>query len=203
MNFFRRLGMLVFMLLMLATGVSYILISLNVFLPEGCSGTVGLIQDSLYYRAAMGFVGGLFVLIAVVAPWKQARSMKKNRMIAFKNPDGEVSVSLSAIEDYVRKIVKDIPGIKDIRSRVDMTKRGINIMSDVSMSSDANIPEVTERIQMLVKSSVQGMLGVEEKINVKMRVNKITRTAQAEDVPGRRGGAGPEEARHVPFREME
>ncbi len=203
MNFFKKLGALIWLLLLAATGVSFILVAAGVFPSDVCSDMVTAIQGSVYYQSALGVVGALFVIAGILTPIRVVKGLKKDRVIAFQNPDGEVSVSLSAIEDYVRKIVKGIPGIKDIRSRVDMNKKGINITSAVTMAADANIPEVTEHIQMLVRSNVQNMLGVEEKVNIKLRVNKIIRGSRSEEIPAAHPEAAPGAGPQVPFREME
>jgi hypothetical protein len=56
-------------------------------------------------------------------------------------------------------------------------------------------------MQMAVRSKVQGMLGVEEKINIRMHVNKIMKGAQPEEAGDHEDmGGGPA---HAPFREIE
>ena len=46
-------------------------------------------------------------------------------------------------------------------------------MNKVTLYSDINIPGTTEKIQNIVKTRVQDMLGVEEPINIKVHVVKI------------------------------
>ncbi len=183
MNFFKRLGMFIYMLFALGAGVVLLLVSLNVFTPEQWMGMINAAGGSIVYQIAFAVGGVIFVSAGIIGPYRMGKNLRKNRRISFQNPDGEVTVSLSAIEDYIRKIAKSIPGIKDIRSRVDVNKKGINITTSVSISAAANIPEVTEKIQMQVKNSVQGMLGVEEKINIRMHVNKISRGIFPEKAP--------------------
>jgi len=197
MNFFKRIGVLIYAMLMICAGGLFLLVSLNIFPTERWTELLGVVYGTLGYQIALGSVGGLFVVIGVSAPFRFAKKIRRNRVIAFQNPDGEVTVSLSAIEDYVRKVAKDIPGIDDIRSSVIINRKGINIISDVSISAGSNIPEVTENIQMMVKNKVQGMLGVEEKINIKMNIKKIMKGAQPEEIP-----AQEEMEERVPFRNM-
>ncbi|MGB2601254.1 MAG: alkaline shock response membrane anchor protein AmaP [Candidatus Omnitrophota bacterium] len=198
MNFFRRIGMLVFMLMMLGTGALLILLSVNIVAPEQWADAISRIGDSFGTQAVAGAVGALFVLIGLVAPYRQAKSMKRGRVLSFQNPDGEVTVSLAAIEEYIHKIAKGIPGIKEVRSKVDITKKGIDVIADVALSAGSNIPQVTETIQMEVRDKVQGMLGIEEKINVKMHIKKVmTKGGYSEDA----GVADMPEEAHIPFRE--
>jgi uncharacterized alkaline shock family protein YloU len=198
MNFFRRIGMLVFMLMMLASGLLLITLSVNIISPQQWADAISYIGDSLGAQVAAGAVGALFVLIGLVAPYRQAKSMKRGRVLSFQNPDGEVTVSLNAIEEYIHKIAKGIPGIKDVRSKVDITKRGIDVITDVALSAGSNIPQVTETIQTEVRDKVQGMLGIEEKINVKMHIKKVmTKGGYPEDA----GIADMPEEAHIPFSE--
>ncbi|GAF78637.1 unnamed protein product, partial [marine sediment metagenome] len=62
-------------------------------------------------------------------------------MMTFQNPDGEVTVSIPAIEDYVRKIANDMHDVKDVRAHVSVSKRGINVVTAVSINAGANIPD--------------------------------------------------------------
>lgn len=198
MNFFRRLSVVIYMLLMLGVGIFLLLLSINALSPEQWAELLSVTSETVSYRVTVAVIGGIFVILGIFAPYRVEKRIKKNRTIAFQNPDGEVTVSLSAIEEYIRKIAKGISGIKDVSSRVDISKRGIDIVTGVTISAAANIPEVTERIQKEVKNKVQGMLGVEEQINMKMHVKRIIRGVREAE------GAGEEMAgaEHIPFREM-
>ncbi|MBD3425984.1 MAG: alkaline shock response membrane anchor protein AmaP [Candidatus Omnitrophica bacterium] len=198
MNFFRRIGMLVFMVMMFCVGAVLITVSLNIVTPEQWSDMVAAVNDDITVRASVAAVGALFLLIGLVAPYRQSKSMKRSRVLSFQNPDGEVTVSLNAIEEYIHKVAKSIPGIKDVRSKVDISKKGIEIITDVTLSAGSNIPQVTEAIQMEVRDKVQGMLGIEEKVNVKMHIKKVmTKSGYPEDV----APSDAQEEAHIPFRE--
>ena len=120
-------------------------------------------------------------MLGLIAPYRLEKKLKKNRIVAFQNPDGEVSVSLSAVEDYIQKIAKSVPGIKDVKSSVSITKKGIDITTAVSIISGVNIPEMTELIQLEVKNKVQTMLGVEENIRMKIHISKISKSSRPEE----------------------
>ncbi len=187
MNFLKRIGVFLYMLLMAGAGALFLLLSFNAVSLDYLAEKINAVAGPLGFQIFLGVAGGIFVIVGMSAPYRLEKKLKKNRIIAFQNPDGEVTISLSAIEDYIKKIAKGIPGIKDVRSRVGVSKKGINIVARVSVSASANIPELTERIQMEVKNRVQGMLGVEEKINIKMHINKIAGISpQAEAAPEER-----------------
>ncbi|MBD3296920.1 MAG: alkaline shock response membrane anchor protein AmaP [Candidatus Omnitrophica bacterium] len=204
MNFFRRLFNLVYALLMILTGAVFILLALDLYTAADLGDMLAVtVYQDITVKTIVGAAGGVFILIGIFAPYRMGKKLKKDRVISFSNPDGEVSVSLSAIEDYIKKIARTIPGIRDLKARVDVTKKGIDVVIAVSLSAGANIPEVTELIQMEVRSRVQSMIGVEEKINVTMHINRIEGSKQPELPSAEPAPELDEEQRHVPFREIE
>ena len=197
MNFIKKLGLFIYMILMVATGAVMALLSVRILSVDAMTGILQGVYDSVNLQIALGVVGAIFIIIGIIVPYRVGKKLGKSKLITFQNPDGEVTVSLSAIEGYVRKVAKDIPGIEDIKSNVKVTKKGINVISYVSIAAGTNIPEATESIQVTVKSKVQDMLGVEDPINVTMHITKITKDAKYE------GKGETEEDSTVPFREME
>jgi uncharacterized alkaline shock family protein YloU len=182
MNFLKRMMALVYLIIMVGAGVLMLAVSLNLLSSGAVTGLVDSIQASPNGQIVLGVMGGFFVVIGVLAPFRVGRTLGSNRLITFRNPDGEVTVALSAIENYVKRVARDIPGIKDIRSSVRVNRKGINITSYVAISAGTNIPEATENIQMTVKSKVQEMLGVEENINMTMHISKILKETDTVDL---------------------
>ncbi|MDP8259259.1 MAG: alkaline shock response membrane anchor protein AmaP [Candidatus Aadella gelida] len=183
MNFFRRLVVFLYMLLMVSLGGFLVLASLNLLSPEKCAEIMNMIVADTGYQIAGAVAGIVIILIGIIAPYRLAKRLKRSRFISFQNPDGEVTISLSAVEDYIQKIAKSIGGIKDVKSSVRSGKKGINVTTDVTISASASIPEVTEQIQMEVKNKVQSMLGIEEGVNISMNIKKIIKGAQVEGIP--------------------
>ena len=200
MRIIKKIAYFIYMLMMLAAGVLLIAASLNLLSPETCIEAMESVSAVYGYRIAAGIIGFIFILIGVITTYRASKRLQKSRIVAFHNPDGEVTVSLSAIEEYIVKMSKGVPGIKDVRSRVDINRKGINVLTDISIAAGENIPEITEKIQMEVRNKIQSMLGVEENVNVKMHIRKFMRQmGHDEEVVEE----ATDESRHVPFRENE
>ena len=198
MNFLKRIMALVYLVMMAGAGLFLLAVSFNMLPSSTLTDLTGQLQSSPNAQIVFAVIGVIFIIIGVMAPFKVGKSLGSNRLITFQNPDGEVTVALSAIENYVKRVARDIPGIKDIRSSVKVNKKGINITSYVAISAGTNIPEATENIQMTVKSKVQDMLGVEENINMIMHISKILKESDtvAQD-------AADDKASAPPYRETE
>jgi uncharacterized alkaline shock family protein YloU len=117
---------------------------------------------------------GLFLVIASVSLVQIAiGKVQREKTIAFNNPDGQVTVSLTAIEEFIKRLASSITEVKDLRSSVTAGKKGIEIDTRVTLWADANIPQTTENIQAIIKNRIQEMLGIEENIEVRVHISKI------------------------------
>ncbi|KJJ84198.1 protein containing DUF322 [Candidatus Omnitrophus magneticus] len=131
------------------------------------------IQSSSNIQICLHVVSGFFFIAGIITPLRVSAKLRKDKVITIQNPDGEVKVAISAVEEYVRKVAKTIPDIISMKSVIGYNRKGININARVTISAGTNIPEITERIQFEVKNKIQGMLGIDEKINIFMQVNKV------------------------------
>jgi len=150
-----------------------LVMALNIVPQELITDTVASIYASANTRLILGITGALLILISAMVVQLTIGKIQRERTIAFENPDGQVTISLTAIEDFIKRAIKQLPEVKELRPYVKAGKKGIKIINRVTLFSDINIPETTERIQNIVKSRVQDMLGVEEPINIKVHVVKI------------------------------
>lgn len=183
MNFIKKVAILVYLVLMISIGAVLILVAIEAITPEMASSALQLVDQTPAFQMTLYAIGGIFLLMGAIGPLRMVAGLRGGSIIAFQNPDGEVTVSLKAIEDYIKKISKDIPGICDVRSHVEVRRNGVNITCYVSLTAGSNIPDITERIQLAVRSRLQNMLGMEEKINIKMHVSRIIKGSKSEAIP--------------------
>lgn len=167
------IALAVVVLLLVAAGLLLVGLALMAFPLDQVSAFLEDIYESGRTRWALGVAGLGLLVFAVGMVRVTVGKIQRERTIAFQNPDGAVTISLSAIEDFIKRVGRDIPEIKEIKSDVIASKHGVEIKSRVSLWSDVNIPEVTEKIQSLVKTRLQDMLGIEEAIQVRVHVSKI------------------------------
>ena len=123
--------------------------------------------------AVLGGLAILIILMSVILANLILGRQKKERTIAFENPSGLVSVSLDALEDIIRRLIARIPEIKEIRPYIVKAKKALEVDIRLILRSDGNIPELTSKLQDLVRSKIQDAIGLDEKINVRVHVVKI------------------------------
>lgn len=173
MRLMSKLIIVFYSFLFLLIGVFLILLSVNFFSRGFLTAGVDYLYLNPNIKIILGASGGIIICIALFVLQTFIGMMQSERTIAFDNPDGRVTLSLSAIEDFIKKLVKQIPEVKEFKPTVVATKKGVDITNRVVLFTDISIPEVTEKIQSLVKNRIQDMLGIEEAITVKVDVVKI------------------------------
>ncbi|GAI37569.1 unnamed protein product, partial [marine sediment metagenome] len=169
----RVLGIAVVLICTLTFAVAgglLVALSFNLFTLQNLTDFLLLTLEGQNIRLIVGGIG-LFSIIASICIAQIAfGKMQREKTIAFDNPNGQVTVSLAAIEDFIKRLSYGMAEIKDLRSNVIAGKKGIEINTRVSLWAEANIPETTESIQAIIKNHIQEMLGIEEPIVVKVHV---------------------------------
>jgi len=101
-------------------------------------------------------------------------SHRRERTIAFENPTGAVTVSLTALEDLIKRLIGQMPEIKEIRPYMIATRKGLEVDIKLVLRHEVNIPELTARFQDLVRRKIEEAVGMEGKINIRVHVTKIS-----------------------------
>jgi uncharacterized alkaline shock family protein YloU len=96
------------------------------------------------------------------------------RTIAFENPSGGVTVSLTALEDLIKRLIVQMPEVKEIRPHMIANRKGMEIDIKLILRHETNIPELTARFQDLVRRKIEEVIGIEGKINIRVHVVKIS-----------------------------
>jgi len=197
MRFLSVLGIIFYTSIVFFIGGMLIIFALN-WLPlhESLSELMLYLPLSLNSRLIIGLVGILLIVISVSFAQVILGKMQQERTIAFANPQGQVTISLAAVEDLIKRLTRGMPEIKEIRPDVIATKKGIRVDMRLILASEVNIPELTSRLQETVKAKVQDTLGIEEQIIVRIHVAKIIST---EDKDKKKKESDREEQHPIPF----
>jgi uncharacterized alkaline shock family protein YloU len=195
MRIFTVLGIFFYAALLVLIGIILIIFSLNLFKSVDIIALIDYMQSSLNSRIITGLSGLLLIVISFSFAQLILGRFQRERTIAFTTASGEVTIALSAVEDLIKRLANIIPEIKELRPDVIATKKGIMVDLRVILKSEANIPELTARLQEITRSKIQEVLGIEEQIITKIHVAKII---SMEEKDRRRKEPGKEEG-HIPF----
>lgn len=164
----------------LALIIFTIALSCNLLQLQDINNLIIYLQNNFSSRVIVGLFGLLLVLISFLFAQLILGRFQLEKTIAFTTSSGEVTIALSAVEDLIRRLAGVIPEIKELRPDVVATKKGINVDIRIVLGSEANIPELTGRLQEITRSKIQEVLGLEEQIIIKIHVVKITSQEEKE-----------------------
>jgi len=196
MRIFSILGILFYAIIIILIGVAMIVFSLNILHPRDIYDLLQFTQGNPNTKIVMGLSGLLLILISFSFAQLILGRFQREKTIAFNTAAGEVTIALSAVEDLIRRIGGVMPEIKELRPDVIATKKGIVVDLRIILKSEANIPELTSRLQETTRSRIQEVLGIEEQIIIKIHVTKIISAEEKE-----KKGKEPEEKEEttIPF----
>jgi hypothetical protein len=173
MRLFTVLGIIFYATVIILIGVAMIVFSLSLLQPPDITNLLSYVQGSTNSKIIVGFSGILLILISFSFAQLILGRFQREKTIAFTTSTGEVTIALSAVEDLIRRLAGIIPEIKELRPDVIATKRGIIVDIRVVLKSEANIPDLTARLQEITRSKIQEVLGIEEQILIRIHVAKI------------------------------
>ncbi len=167
------LGIFFYAAVIILAGIILIAFSLNVLQLQYITNFFDYLRNSPNARLSSGLCGFLLILLSVSFARLILGRLQREKTIAFDTASGEVTIALSAVEDLIRRLTGVLPEIKELRPDVIATKKGILVDLRVVLKREANIPDLTARLQDITRSKIQEVLGIEERITVKIHVAKI------------------------------
>ena len=173
MRIFTVLGILFYAVVLILIGMILIVFSVNFLQPQDINNLLAYIQYNINSRIIVGLSGLLLIVISFSFAQLILGRFQRERTIAFTTASGEVTIALSAVEDLIKRLAGVLPEIKELRPDVIATKKGIIVDIRVVLKSEANIPDLTARLQEITRSKIQEILGLEEQIIIKIHVVKI------------------------------
>ncbi len=153
-----------------------------------------LVYHDDHIRAVVLGIACVIIVISFVLEDLIYGRRRRERTIAFDNPSGPVSVSLSALEDLVKALNAQVTEIKEIRPVIMANKKGLDITIKLVLRQEANIPELTARLQDMVRRKIEDAIGMEGRVRIRVHVIKIA----LEEHRGRKTVQIHEP--HIPFR---
>ena len=118
-------------------------------------------------------VGVILVVISFIIITVRSKANSEEKSISFDNPVGKVKISLSAIENFIRKIATQIPGIHEIKPHAVTRKNKITVNNRVVIWGSENLLATSNKAQEAIQGYLQEILGAEERIEINMHVVKV------------------------------
>jgi len=138
---------------------------------------IGAAIDTAWGKIA----GGVMIAIVIVLLVALVMRVRRQDCISFDNPDGEVIIAISAVEDFIKRLGRSFPEVRDIFPAVVAVDGGVAIEVRVTLWDDQNIHDACERIQKAVRGQVQTFFGLANVHTVKVFIARTM--ARGEPAP--------------------
>jgi len=125
-----------------------------------------LIQKIDYFmgdKFAIFLTGSIFIAIPFVGFVVCLLGGRKESYLKFKTDEGEISISIYAVEDIVKKTVRTFREVKDAYPTITLKgKEAIEVSMKLKIwSGIQNLPILLEEIQKEIRAHLQNMIGIE------------------------------------------
>jgi uncharacterized alkaline shock family protein YloU len=174
MRLFDRIVLAIYTLSLGALSVIFILMSLGWHLPMEVVGTS--LSDP-QGRLLVGIIALFYLVISARFIYFAFKRKYSGQTVVHETALGEVRVTLDAIENLVKKVARQVQGVREVAGRVYMGPAGIRVALSVVVSPDISIPSVSNEVQTSVKSYVRSVVGVDVS-EVSVFVENITAEAR-------------------------
>lgn len=119
------------------------------------------------------WTGFALVILGLLFLNMRVKAEKGGRTISFDNPEGEVTISVRAIEDFVKRVGQEFSQVIEMTPAILAARDGIKVKAKTVLIAGSNVPRLSESIQHTIKSRMQNILGIENVIGIEINVSKL------------------------------
>lgn len=120
-----------------------------------------------------GLAGALFILVGLIGFWESVRSAPVEEGVVQELALGRVTTTNTALENVVRRAVRQIRGVREVRPVIRPLPGGLNVFLRLVLLPEVRVPEVAAEVQEAVKEQIRSTVGVEV-AEVKIQIENIT-----------------------------
>ncbi len=112
-------------------------------------------------RWIIGSLAGLTLIVSVRFIYYGFHRVDADQTLVHESDLGEVRISLGAVENLVRKVARQVKGVRDVRGWVAPGGGRLNVRLRTVISPDVSVPDVSGNIQNAVRDCLKNVVGVE------------------------------------------
>ena len=133
------------------------------FLALGWEAPTLMLTDWLVTQSAL--LGGIISLLMLLASIRLFMLFAVRRpaggTLVYPGELGEVRISLTAMENFVRKVAGSVSGVKEVKSSTVLAQdKQIVVRLQVGVGADVNVPELSTQLQKTIGDHLLAVVGV-------------------------------------------
>jgi len=111
----------------------------------------------------------LLIDLLTLAP----RQGENARFVTFRSKDGQVSISVRAIREFLQRVASEFAAVKDMHCSIRSRRNSLSISVDLRVTADEYVPELCQTLQERIRESLREQLGIPRIGGVVVRIREI------------------------------
>ena len=157
----------------LTIGSLMIIVSFHVLTMEDALLKVQEVYEDPWQSFQMGSTGLLFVVVGLVFSKSFVKNFRRDDEIALYGKWGYVTVSIGAIDDLVRRVLRKFDVVRDMQVDTDIEGNRLKIVCNLAVLAGWNLPELIHSIQSQLEERLSKMFGGGIELSLVVNVIKI------------------------------
>lgn len=157
----------------LTMGSLLVIVALHILSVDDALGEIRQMYSSPWQSFQAGLLGVFFICVGLIFSKMLLKAGRQSEALIFQSEIGPIVISVTAIEDVIRKVLKRFSLVKDSKIKTLIHGKNVELRIRLTLWSGGQVPELLQEIQELVKSRVKKLLGPENLIEVNCDVVKI------------------------------
>ncbi len=133
--------------------------SLHLLSLEDALERVQEIYSSPWRSLQTGMVGLLFIFVGLALAKVLIKRGRQTEALVYQSDMGPIVVSVTAIEDIAKKVLRRFSLIKEWKTKVSIDNRDVEVKLRLVLWSGGDVPELLARVQTEVQERLQKILG--------------------------------------------
>lgn len=157
----------------LTLGSLLLIVSTHILAFDDAIAQVSAIYDDSFRSFQTAIVGFVFVAVGLTFTRILIKSRRQEEALIYQSEIGPIVVSVSAIEDVTRKVLKNFHLIKEWKVKTLIQGQNVEIKLRLVLWSGARIQALLTEVQDVVRQRVRKILGSENRLEILCDVQRI------------------------------
>lgn len=135
------------------------MVSLHLLSLEDALQRVQEIYSNPWRSLQTGMIGLLFIFVGLALAKVLIKRGRQTEALVYQSEMGPIVVSVTAIEDIAKKVLRRFSLIKEWKTKVSIDNRDVEVKLRLVLWSGGDVPELLARVQTEVRERLQKILG--------------------------------------------
>jgi hypothetical protein len=157
----------------LTLGSLLLIVAFHILVLDDAITQISAVYDSSWKSFQASIVGFVFIAVGLGYTRALIKKRRQEEALIYQSEIGPIVVSITAIEDVVRKVLKHFHLIKEWKVKTVIRDNDVEIKLRLVLWSGARIQALLTEVQEEVRQRVRKILGGENRLEILCDVHRI------------------------------